>query len=270
MAHVVRREIALKATTGPAPAGGSAGVGAGSSSGFSWSFVASLGLHAALAGGVAWITLSAPPRKLARSASFDAGTAEAALALPPVLEPEPVLELVVETPIEPALVEVELPFQPLLPLEGPGAPPNPDSDSMRDVVKLLNRSWSTGAAELATTTGDGAESAGVGSGAVAAAPAPSKGEGSVYVAARHLATPEPAYPRLSQRLGEQGTVDLRLHIRADGTVADVTLLVSSGFERLDAAAMTAVRAWRFEAATSDGVPVESDLRHLVTFRIEGP
>ena len=270
MTHVVGREIALKAASGQAPAGSSAGVGAGSSS-FSWSFVASLGLHVALAGGVAWMTLTAPPRRVVRSASFDAGTAQAALTPPPPQqELEPVLELVVETPVEPALVESELPFQPLLPLEGPGAPPHPDSDSMRDVVKLLNRRWSSGASAVATTSGDGADAVGSGTGAVAAAPAPSKGEGSVYVAARHLATPEPAYPRMSQRLGEEGTVELVLHIRADGTVADVTLLVSSGFQRLDDAAFAAVSAWRFEAATSDGVPVESYLRHLVTFRIEGP
>lgn len=270
MTPVVRREIALKAATVETPAAGSAGVGAGSSSAFSWSFVASLGLHAAIVGGVAWITLSAPPRRVVRNASFDAGTAEAELTIPQPEDVEPVLELVVEAPVEPALVETELPFQPLLPLEGPGVPPSPDSDSMRDVVKLLNRRWTSGASAVATTSGDGADAVGSGTGAVAAAPAPSKGEGSVYVAARHLATPEPAYPRMSQRLGEEGTVELVLHIRADGTVADVTLLVSSGFQRLDDTAFAAVSAWRFEAATSDGVPVESYLRHLVTFRIEGP
>jgi protein TonB len=262
--------MALKASTAEAPAGGSAGAGAGSSSASAWSFAASLGLHAALVGGVAWITLSAPPRRLVRNASFESGTADAELAVPQPQEPEPVLEFVVELPVEPALVETELPFEPLLPLEGAGAPPNPDSDSMRDVVKLLNRRWSSGASTVATTSGAGAEPVGSGTGGVAAAPAPSKGEGSVYVAARHLATPEPVYPRLSQRLGEQGTVDLRLHIRADGTVANIVVLVSSGFERLDNAALAAVRSWRFEAATSDGVAVESDLRHLVTFRIEGP
>lgn len=270
MTPVVRREIALKAATAESPTAGSAGAGAGSSSASAWSFAASLGLHAALVGGVAWITLSAPPRRVVRNASFEAGAAEAELAVPQPQELEPVPELVVELPVEPALVETELPFEPLLPLEGPGTPPNPDSDSMRDVVKLLNRHWSSGASASATTSGDGAESAAAETGGVAAAPAPSKGEGSVYVAARHLATPEPAYPRMSQRLGEEGTVELVLHIRADGTVADVTLLVSSGFQRLDDAAFAAVSAWRFEAATSDGVPVESYLRHLVTFRIEGP
>jgi protein TonB len=66
--------------------------------------------------------------------------------------------------------------------------------------------------------------------------------------ASHLNNPRPAYPSLSRRLREQGTVVLELLIKTDGSVGEVRVKESSGFKRLDNTAMKAVRQWRYTPA----------------------
>ncbi|WP_132858134.1 energy transducer TonB [Sulfuritortus calidifontis] len=66
--------------------------------------------------------------------------------------------------------------------------------------------------------------------------------------ADYLSNPAPAYPALSRRMGEQGKVLLRVYVEPDGSAARVELKTSSGFERLDNAALSAVRKWRFVPA----------------------
>jgi len=55
----------------------------------------------------------------------------------------------------------------------------------------------------------------------------------------------PVYPPLSRRLGEQGLVVVRVQIDERGLPVAVAVSVSSGFARLDEAAVRAVRAARF-------------------------
>ncbi|SFQ33675.1 TonB C terminal [Variovorax sp. OK605] len=59
--------------------------------------------------------------------------------------------------------------------------------------------------------------------------------------AQYTRQPHVAYPAMSRRLGEQGLVVLRIMVQPTGSVSDATVLQSSGFERLDAAAIDAVR-----------------------------
>jgi protein TonB len=66
--------------------------------------------------------------------------------------------------------------------------------------------------------------------------------------AAHLNNPVPAYPTASRRFGEQGHVLLEVFILADGSVGEIRLKRSSGFMRLDEAALDAVRRWRFVPA----------------------
>ncbi|WP_222428743.1 energy transducer TonB [Denitratisoma sp. DHT3] len=66
--------------------------------------------------------------------------------------------------------------------------------------------------------------------------------------AAYLNNPTPIYPNLSRRLKEQGTALLRVHVNADGSVAQIELSRSSGYGRLDQAAIEAVRLWRFVPA----------------------
>ena len=71
--------------------------------------------------------------------------------------------------------------------------------------------------------------------------------------ADHLHNPPPAYPRMSRRLGEQGTVVLRVRISAQGLPESVVLRTSSGYARLDQAALDAVLRWRFVPGQRSGV-----------------
>ncbi|TAK08863.1 MAG: energy transducer TonB, partial [Rhizorhabdus sp.] len=66
----------------------------------------------------------------------------------------------------------------------------------------------------------------------------------------------PRYPLESRRRKEQGTVLLRLLIGTDGRVAQISIAQSSGFERLDQAALQAARSWRWQPMIRDGQPVE--------------
>jgi protein TonB len=66
----------------------------------------------------------------------------------------------------------------------------------------------------------------------------------------------PKYPIESLRKKEQGTVTLRLTIGANGYVSDISVSRSSGFDRLDAAALRAVRGWRWRPMIRNGQPVE--------------
>lgn len=59
--------------------------------------------------------------------------------------------------------------------------------------------------------------------------------------AAHLNNPAPQYPSLSRRLGEQGRVMLDVYILPDGSVGEIKLNKSSGFPRLDNAALQAVK-----------------------------
>lgn len=72
--------------------------------------------------------------------------------------------------------------------------------------------------------------------------------------ADYLQNPKPAYPSLSKRLGEQGKVLVRVYISANGAVDKGEIKQSSGYDRLDQAALNAVLRWRFVPGKRAGVP----------------
>ena len=61
----------------------------------------------------------------------------------------------------------------------------------------------------------------------------------------YLHNPAPAYPALSKRNRETGTVLLLVNVSPEGNATTVTLHKSSGYDRLDQAAIQAVTRWRF-------------------------
>ncbi|OHT18312.1 energy transducer TonB [Edaphosphingomonas haloaromaticamans] len=65
----------------------------------------------------------------------------------------------------------------------------------------------------------------------------------------------PRYPVECRRRKEQGTVVLTLLLGTDGAVADISVQTSSGFERLDKAALEAVRQWRWSPTMRGGQPM---------------
>lgn len=64
-------------------------------------------------------------------------------------------------------------------------------------------------------------------------------------AADYLNNPPPEYPRLSRRMGEQGKVVVRVLIGADGSAQKAEINRSSGYDRLDQAALATVLKWRY-------------------------
>lgn len=78
---------------------------------------------------------------------------------------------------------------------------------------------------------------------------------------------EPTYPPTSRRLGEEGTVRLKVLVDERGRPREVEIAQSSGFSRLDEAATKAVRKWRFEAATDGSKPIRAWTQVAVTFKL---
>lgn len=79
---------------------------------------------------------------------------------------------------------------------------------------------------------------------------------------------QPEYPPASRRAGEAGTVVLRIYVLENGRVREATVSTSSGFPRLDEAAVReATRAWRFIPGTQDGKPAAMWHEIKVTFRL---
>jgi len=68
----------------------------------------------------------------------------------------------------------------------------------------------------------------------------------------------PPYPSISLRLGEQGTTIIKVTISPEGSVTAASLEKTSGFDRLDNAAVEYVKShWRWQPPTREGKPVEA-------------
>lgn len=107
--------------------------------------------------------------------------------------------------------------------------------------------------------------------APAALPAPPVPAAEAVTEARfdadYLSNPKPPYPLASRRLGETGTVYLRVHVGEDGRALKVELKKSSGYERLDRSAQETVEHWRFVPARRGPTPVVSWVVVPVVFSI---
>lgn len=82
----------------------------------------------------------------------------------------------------------------------------------------------------------------------------------------YLHRPNPVYPAASRRLREAGTVLLRVSLDATGKVREVAVQTTSAYERLDQAAIEAVRQWRFIPATRGQQPVASTVLVPIAFK----
>lgn len=108
---------------------------------------------------------------------------------------------------------------------------------------------------------------------VEAAPAPQMPAGPVSlsselsVACPHLNAP--TYPALSKRLGEEGKLVLRVELDEKGFVNVAHIVNSSGFKRLDEAAMTAVKTWRCTPTVRNGQPVRAVALQPFNFVLQG-
>ena len=73
----------------------------------------------------------------------------------------------------------------------------------------------------------------------------------------------PRYPLESRRKREQGTVFLSVNLGKDGSVSQIKIAKSSGSARLDDAALSAVKRWRF----SPTVPIDPTYIVPIPFNI---
>jgi len=78
----------------------------------------------------------------------------------------------------------------------------------------------------------------------------------------------PKYPALSQRAGESGQVVLRVELASDGRVDAARIATSSGYKRLDEAALNAVKSWRCDPPLRDGQPVRAVALQPFKFNLE--
>jgi len=79
---------------------------------------------------------------------------------------------------------------------------------------------------------------------------------------------QPEYPPSSRRAGEEGTVTLQVYVLETGKAGEVKVGKSSGFPKLDEAAVREVqRTWRFVPGKEDGKPVAMWHTFNVTFRL---
>ena len=79
---------------------------------------------------------------------------------------------------------------------------------------------------------------------------------------------QPEYPPSSRRAGEAGTVILEVYVLETGRVGEARVKQSSGYPRLDEAAVREVkRSWRLVPGTENGKPVPMWGQFAVTFKL---
>lgn len=88
---------------------------------------------------------------------------------------------------------------------------------------------------------------------------------------RRRATPANAfsiyYPDQSRRRGESGVVLVLASINAEGRCISASVAISSGYPPLDAAAVNAVRQARYQPATLDNSPVQTEEQFEIVFNL---
>lgn len=87
--------------------------------------------------------------------------------------------------------------------------------------------------------------------------------------AAYLRNKPPAYPHRARKLRQQGTVELRVRVSAEGAPVELAVLQSSGVALLDKAALSAVRQWRFVPAKRGSTAMEAWVVVPIHFKLEG-
>ena len=78
---------------------------------------------------------------------------------------------------------------------------------------------------------------------------------------------QPRYPHLAQAAGIQGTVQLRAIVSKTGTIENLSVV--RGHTMLVAAALEAVRQWRYRPYMLNGEPIEVETEITVNFLLAG-
>jgi protein TonB len=86
--------------------------------------------------------------------------------------------------------------------------------------------------------------------------------------ASYLNNPPPQYPPVALRQGWQGTVQLRVLVKPDGSAGDINVEKTSGKRVLDDAAIAAVKGWKFVPSKRGDTPIEGWVSFPVEFNLE--
>lgn len=183
-----------------------------------------------------------------------------------ITSPRPVtIELLHEQPMPPAPLPVAPPMPPQ-PLPQKQPQPKPQS-APRPMLEPREPASSQIKSPEAPFDAKPAPSNSTAVAAAPAAPAPVKT--GVSISASYAASNrKPPYPRLSRQNEEQGTVELRILVKADGNAGAVEIASSSGYPLLDESARGTVQTWRFNPATVDGKAVAEWYRVFIPFKLQ--
>lgn len=141
--------------------------------------------------------------------------------------------------------DVEQAFQPALPAE-PVAAPEPEPQPQSEPPQVSSPTPQTSSPEQdATLTED-------------------KG---VTAEAQPFSSVRPTYPKISRRRGEEGTVVLSIEVLASGKVGHAAITRSSGYARLDDAALKAAQQTGFTPAMQFGRNIAATTELAFTFRL---
>ncbi len=84
----------------------------------------------------------------------------------------------------------------------------------------------------------------------------------------YLRNPHPSYPEEARRARQEGAVQLRIRVSADGSVLSATITRTSGFPQLDERALSTVRErWKFKPARVAGVAIASEVIVPIRFSL---
>lgn len=181
---------------------------------------------------------------------------------PPPPEPEPVPEPTPEPPPPPPKPKPEPKPEPKpqpKPKPKPEPPPQPAPEPRAEPEPQPTPPAPTPAPVAAAST--------------APKPNPQADENQPVIEPRHdadyLNNPNVAYPSISRRMREEGSVMLRVFVSADGRAEKVEVSKSSGSSRLDQAASSSVARWRFVPAKQGQRNIASWVLVPVVFKLEG-
>ncbi len=204
-------------------------------------------------GVVGWLISQARPPELAG----ERAPIEVQLIAPPQAPP-------VVTPVPPPPAPVPprkvTPPKPVLSTRAPSrnllqAPPEPVKQQPVEAPPVPTPPVPAPAATPAVT-------APAASAVAAPAPAPQVPRELSISSVRRISAPELVYPPTSRRLNESGTVLLSIVVDERGKAVSVTTARSSGFPRLDNAAIAVAKATIYQPYMENGVPR--------SFRVEAP
>jgi protein TonB len=161
-------------------------------------------------------------------------------AVPPVIKPPPVLPKPPPSIRPPVAAPTPTPTPPVAPAPAPMplaiADPTPSANAP---VGVTHAPIAVAPVVVAPTP---------------AAPAPAPKVELPSSDAEYLHNPKTEYPRISRQRNEQGKVVVSVFIGIDGMAQKAEIKVSSGFERLDQAALATAKSWRYVPGKRGGVP----------------